>query len=224
MLDKPEWERESACMEVGVSPEGWMKVVLEKRQVCLRKSLNLYGDFNPGNIQKHICLGEGVRSEKASNTRVVLWRQGRAWKCLAKTPLRKGNCLGQTGGREARRGGRCGSWRERNRRDTALYDDPGLQPSGLQPLGPPLRSQCPFRPEAPLHLTRGPLGGMTSPELIHNLEAHGYFKMKPSAPSSQILRTFHSTISKKKFNNFRITISYWNMLYYWINQKFSLPY
>lgn len=63
-----------------------------------------------------------------------------------------------------------------------MYDDPGLQPSGLQPsglqpLGPPLRSQCPFRPEAPLHLTRGPLGGMTSPELIHNLESHGYFKM-----------------------------------------------
>lgn len=46
-------------MEVGVSPEGWMKVVLEERQVCLQKSLNLYGDFNPGNIQKHICLGEG---------------------------------------------------------------------------------------------------------------------------------------------------------------------
>lgn len=97
---------------------------------------------------------------------------------MAKASLRKEDCLGQIGGREARRGGRCGSWRERNRnRRCALYDDLGPQPSGLHPLGPPLRSQCPFRPEAPLHLTGGPLGGMTSPDLIHSLEAHWYFKM-----------------------------------------------
>lgn len=47
-----------------------MRVVLEKRQVCLQRSLKLCRDFNLGNI--HSCLGEGVRSEKASNTRVIL--------------------------------------------------------------------------------------------------------------------------------------------------------
>lgn len=48
------------------------RFVLEERQVCLQKSLNLYGDFNPGNIQKHICLGGGGEIREASIPEVVL--------------------------------------------------------------------------------------------------------------------------------------------------------
>lgn len=36
-----------------------MRVVLEKRQVCLQRSLKLCRDFSLGSIQKHSCLGEG---------------------------------------------------------------------------------------------------------------------------------------------------------------------
>lgn len=150
-----------------------MKVVLEERQVCLQKSLNLYGDFNPGNIQKHICLGEGgeIREGLQYQGCSVTSRQG--LEVLGKDSSEEGKLSGP----DWRQGGQKGRkvWLmegKEQEENTALYDDPGLQP-----LGPPLRSQCPFRPEAPLHLTRGPLGGMTSPELIHNLEAHGYFKM-----------------------------------------------
>ena len=60
-----------------------MRVVLEKRQVCLQRSLKLCRDFNLGNI--HSCLGEGVRSEKASNTRSfceVKAGPGSAWQRL----------------------------------------------------------------------------------------------------------------------------------------------
>ena len=55
-----------------------MRVVLDKRQVCLQRSLNLYRDFNPGNIQKHICLGEGdeIREGLQYQGRSVKSRRG----------------------------------------------------------------------------------------------------------------------------------------------------
>ena len=55
---------------------------------------------------------------------------------------------------------------------------------------------------------------------------YGYFKTKTKCSKFSNIKniSFYNIKAEIYFNNFRITVSYWNVLYYWINQKFSLPY